>query len=58
MSFLKPAAHFGVIAALLTFLGNNKRWWLVPMVATLLVFGVLIVLGGNSAMSPFMYKVP
>ena len=37
-------------------LSANKRYWLIPLFAGLLVFGLLIVLGGGAA-APFIYTL-
>jgi hypothetical protein len=42
---------------LLQFFMKNKVWWLMPMVAVLLVFGVLIVLAESSAIAPLIYSL-
>ena len=44
------------IADLWLFLRENKKWWLLPMVAALLLVGALIVLGGTSS-APFVYRL-
>jgi len=36
------------------FLCHNKKWWLLPILLVLLVFGVLIFLSGTGA-APFIY---
>jgi hypothetical protein len=36
------------------FLRHNKKWWLLPIVIVLLVFGLLIFLSGTGA-APFIY---
>jgi hypothetical protein len=36
------------------FLCHNKKWWLLPVLLVLLVFGVLIFLSGTGA-APFIY---
>ena len=36
------------------FLCHNKKWWLLPILIVLLVFGVLIFLSGTGA-APFIY---
>jgi hypothetical protein len=38
------------------FLRENKRWWLIPVVAVLAILVLLIVLGGTST-TPFVYKL-
>ncbi|MEL7146139.1 MAG: DUF5989 family protein [Bacteroidota bacterium] len=39
------------------FLKERKKFWLVPMILVLLLFGVLIVIGGSSAIAPFIYTL-
>jgi hypothetical protein len=36
------------------FLCHNKKWWLLPILIVLLIFGVLIFLAGTGA-APFIY---
>ena len=38
------------------FLKCNKKWWLTPIILTLLLVGLLIVLGGSAA-APFIYTL-
>ncbi|MFL6655107.1 MAG: DUF5989 family protein [Sulfurifustis sp.] len=35
----------------------RKKFWLLPIIATLLLLGVLIVLGQGSAIAPFIYTL-
>lgn len=37
-------------------LGQTKKWWLMPIVAMLLVFGLLMALSGTAA-APFIYTL-
>ena len=38
------------------FLKHNKKWWLLPLIAVLLLFGLLMMLSG-SALAPFIYPL-
>jgi hypothetical protein len=38
------------------FLKYNKKWWLTPIILTLLLVGLLIILGGSAA-APFIYTL-
>jgi hypothetical protein len=49
--------NFGVAGELVSFFWTNKRWWLVPMIVTLFLLGVLIVLAQSSAIAPFIYTL-
>ena len=39
------------------FLRTRKKWWLTPIVVTLILLGVLIVLAESSAVAPFIYAL-
>jgi hypothetical protein len=51
------SSNVGVVSELLGFLGANKRWWLIPMVAVLLLFGLLVIFGSASGLAPFIYTL-
>jgi hypothetical protein len=39
------------------FLRVRKKFWLLPIILFLLIFGVLIVLTSGSAIAPFIYTL-
>ncbi len=43
-------------AEFLDFLLHNKKWWLAPIIAFLLLLGLVAVLGGTGA-APFIYTL-
>ncbi len=38
------------------FMVHNKAWWITPIVLVLLLFGLVLVLGGSVA-APFIYTI-
>jgi hypothetical protein len=42
---------------ILHFLGKRKRYWVVPLVTVLLLFGLLLVLSEGTAVAPFVYTL-
>lgn len=40
-----------------SFLKVRKKFWLLPIIIVLLIFGVLIVLTSGSAIAPFIYTL-
>ncbi len=42
---------------LFEFLWARRLWWLIPMVAVLLVFGLLLIFAQTSALAPFIYTL-
>ena len=39
------------------FLKERKKYWLMPVVIVLFLFGILIVLSQGSAVAPFIYTI-
>jgi hypothetical protein len=39
------------------FLKTRKKFWLLPIILTLLLFGALIVLSSGTAVAPFIYTL-
>ncbi len=50
-------SNFGVVGELLGFLWARKLWWLIPMVALLLVFGLFMIFASASGIGPFIYTL-
>ncbi len=50
-------AKVKIIAEYLQFLRENKKWWLIPIVVVLVLFGLLIVITKGSALAPFIYTL-
>jgi len=39
------------------FLRERKKYWMLPLILTLLLFGALVVLTSGSAIAPFIYTI-
>jgi hypothetical protein len=46
----------GFAGELWGFLRESKKWWLLPILLTLLLFGALILLS-NTGLAPFIYTL-
>jgi hypothetical protein len=46
----------GLVSECWAFLRHNKKWWLLPFLAVVLLFGVLVWLSGTGA-GPFLYTL-
>ncbi|MBI2598913.1 hypothetical protein HYW40_01730 [Candidatus Curtissbacteria bacterium] len=58
MNFLKGFFSRGSEAGeLLQFLWKAKLWFLIPFVAVLLVFGLLLVFAQTTGVAPFIYTL-
>jgi drug/metabolite transporter superfamily protein YnfA len=57
-AFLRSmASNLGIVGELLNFLWQRKLWWLIPMVAVLLLFGLLLIFASTSGVGPFIYTL-
>ena len=52
----KTGQQAGFVAEFWQFLRTSKKWWLLPIVAVLFLFGLLIFLSGTAA-APFIYTL-
>ncbi len=50
------AKNASLVGDMLAFLGQNKKWWLLPILGTFLVIGVLVLLSTTAA-APFIYTL-
>jgi hypothetical protein len=46
-----------VVGQLWEFMRENKKYWLAPIILTLVLVGVLLVLAKSSAIAPFIYTL-
>jgi hypothetical protein len=49
--------RFGILGELFGFLGRSKRWWMIPIVTVLIVFGALLFLASSTPLGPFIYSL-
>jgi hypothetical protein len=57
--FERAAAEQGrgnILGELWGFMKQNKKWWLLPLLVVLLVFGLLVLLSGTG-LAPFIYTL-
>jgi len=46
----------GLLTEFWDFLRDNKKWWLAPIIGSVLLLGALVLLGGTAA-APFIYTL-
>ena len=51
------ADRFAIAGELIGYLWSRRLWWLIPMVVTLLLFGLLLVFAEASGGGPFIYTL-
>jgi hypothetical protein len=50
-------SKFAIIGEFWSFFKKNKKWWLVPIILCLVLFGIFIVLVEGSAIAPLIYTI-
>jgi len=46
----------GLVAELWGYLNSTKKWWLTPIILWIIIFGILLLIGG-SGVAPFIYPL-
>ena len=49
-------ARSGLAGEFFDFLKDNKKWWIAPIIVSILGLGALVMLGGSAA-APFIYTL-
>ena len=52
----RTTAQAGLVREFWSFLRHNKKWWLLPILSAIFLFGVLVFLSGT-AVAPFIYTL-
>ena len=47
--------RLGVVGELLAFLWRERLWWMIPILIALILVALLVLLGSNPAVAPFVY---
>ncbi len=50
-------SKLSIFTELWRFIKNRKKWWLAPIILTLLILGSLIVLAEGSVLAPLIYTL-
>jgi hypothetical protein len=57
LKFLNTGVKVGFISELWAFMRERKKFWLLPIIIMMAIFGGLVVLTQGSAVAPFIYTV-
>jgi hypothetical protein len=55
--FASFGRRLGIIGKFFKFLWKKKNWWLIPLVVILLLFALILILGSNPVIAPFIYTL-
>jgi hypothetical protein len=53
----KGALMLALVRELFAYMGARKKWWLLPIIAVLMLVGGLLLLAQGSAIAPFIYTI-
>lgn len=57
MSFISSTKNKLQTAGELFGFFGKKRWWILPIVVTVVVLGVLLIVGEATSLAPFIYTM-
>jgi hypothetical protein len=58
MSLIKKMIErWGIFGELISFLWEQKLWWIIPMVVVLVIFAFVLIFAGNTGLAPFVYTL-
>jgi hypothetical protein len=46
-----------LVRELWAFMRERKKWWLLPVIVVMVVFGALLIFAQGSALAPFIYTI-
>ncbi|MGC1373232.1 MAG: DUF5989 family protein [Candidatus Sulfotelmatobacter sp.] len=55
MKFVKNIARNMNVAGELGSYFGGRRWWMLPIIASILLLGVFIIVAQSSSLAPFIY---
>jgi hypothetical protein len=50
-------SKFSIFSELWRFMAKRKKWWLLPMIVIIALFGLLLVFAHGSPLAPFIYTL-
>lgn len=50
-------SKLSIVSEFIDFLKTRKRWWLIPIIVSLVLLGALIVFTQSSVVAPFIYTL-
>ena len=50
-------ARQSLIKEFFLFVKEEKKWWMIPLLAVLLLVGAIMVFAGSSPLAPFLYPL-
>jgi Family of unknown function (DUF5989) len=56
-AFRSLIAMFRTVGELFHLFSGAGRWWLLPMIVVLMVFGLLLLLASATPLGPFIYTL-
>ena len=49
--------RFYIVKEFSQFIVQEKKWWMIPLIAILLLLGLFIVVAESSPLAPFLYPL-
>jgi hypothetical protein len=56
-TYKKIKSHASIVGEFWAYMRERKKWWLLPIIAVLVLIGFLVVVTHGSALAPFIYTI-
>lgn len=50
-------ARWGIVREIWSYMLENRKWWLIPIILVCLLVGTLLVFAQGSVLAPFIYAI-
>lgn len=50
-------SKFSILGEIWRFMMKRKKWWLLPMLVVIVLFGILMIFAQTSPLAPFIYTL-
>ncbi len=58
MNFMQRVRRrFTIAGELISFFARNKRWWVLPIIILVLLFGMVLIAAESSSIMPLIYTM-
>ena len=55
--YSSPMSKLSIFGDLWQFMRVRKKWWLMPILIVIILFGLLLIFAQNSVLAPFIYTL-
>ncbi len=54
---MRAMSKLSILGEIWRFMMKRKKWWLLPMLVVIVLFGILMIFAQTSPLAPFIYTL-